>query len=84
LSLNPGVQESKPVTMPTEPGEYSYFCTLHPWMVGTVGVYTPIVTDKTEEETAVTTPAHSTSTRAQLTIPNGASSKIAINCGIVI
>jgi plastocyanin len=31
-------QESKPVTMPTEPGEYTYFCTLHPFLVGTVTV----------------------------------------------
>jgi plastocyanin len=29
-------QESKPVTMPTEPGEYPYFCTLHPFLQGTV------------------------------------------------
>lgn len=31
-------QESKPITMPTEPGEYKYFCTLHPFLVGTVTV----------------------------------------------
>jgi plastocyanin len=31
-------QQSKPVTMPTEPGEYKYFCTLHPFLVGTVTV----------------------------------------------
>lgn len=31
-------QPSKPVTMPTEPGEYKYFCTLHPFLVGTVTV----------------------------------------------
>ena len=31
-------QPSKPVTMPTEPGEYIYFCTLHPFLVGTVTV----------------------------------------------
>ncbi len=31
-------QKSKPVTMPTEPGEYTYFCTLHPFLVGTVVV----------------------------------------------
>src|ERR687897_979649 len=29
-------QSGKPQTMPNEPGEYSYFCTLHPWMTGTV------------------------------------------------
>ena len=29
-------QQSKPVTMPTEPGEYKYFCTLHPYMKGKV------------------------------------------------
>jgi plastocyanin len=31
-------QQSKPVTMPTEPGEYRYFCTLHPFLVGTVTI----------------------------------------------
>jgi plastocyanin len=31
-------QQSKPVTMPTEPGEITYFCTLHPFLVGTVTV----------------------------------------------
>jgi plastocyanin len=31
-------QQSKPVTMPTEPGEYKYFCTLHPFLQGTVVV----------------------------------------------
>jgi plastocyanin len=31
-------QKSKPVTMPTEPGDYVYFCTLHPFLVGTVTV----------------------------------------------
>ena len=31
-------QASKPVTMPTEPGDYKYFCTLHPFLVGTVTV----------------------------------------------
>ncbi len=29
-------QQSKPVTIPTEPGEYKYFCTLHPFLQGTV------------------------------------------------
>jgi plastocyanin len=29
-------QKSKPVTMPTEPGEYSYYCTLHPRHYATV------------------------------------------------
>jgi plastocyanin len=29
-------QQSKPVTMPTDPGEYKYFCTLHPFLQGTV------------------------------------------------
>jgi plastocyanin len=33
--ISPG-QSSKPQTMPSEPGEYSYFCTLHPWMTGKV------------------------------------------------
>ena len=31
-------QASKPVTMPTEPGDYKYFCTLHPFLVGTITV----------------------------------------------
>jgi plastocyanin len=31
-------QQSKPVTMPAEPGNYTYFCTLHPFLVGTVTV----------------------------------------------
>jgi plastocyanin len=31
-------QQSKPVTIPTEPGDYTYFCTLHPFLVGTVTV----------------------------------------------
>jgi cytochrome c oxidase subunit 2 len=31
-------QQSKPVTMPAEPGEYPYFCTLHPFLTGTVVV----------------------------------------------
>ena len=31
-------QPSKPTTMPSEPGEYKYFCTLHPFLVGTVTV----------------------------------------------
>jgi plastocyanin len=31
-------QASEPITMPTEPGEYTYFCTLHPFLVGTVTV----------------------------------------------
>ena len=35
-SLISPAQSSKPQTMPNEPGEYSYFCTLHPWMTGTV------------------------------------------------
>jgi plastocyanin len=30
--------QSKPVTMPAEPGDYMYFCTLHPFLVGTVTV----------------------------------------------
>src|SRR5918999_191332 len=40
-------QESKPVTMPAEPGEYRYFCTLHPFLVGTVTVTSS--TPQTEE-----------------------------------
>ena len=35
-SLISPAQSSKPQTMPSEPGEYSYFCTLHPWMTGKV------------------------------------------------
>jgi plastocyanin len=29
---------SQPITMPSEPGQYQYFCTLHPWMRGVVKV----------------------------------------------
>ena len=29
-------QPSKQVMMPTQPGEYKYFCTLHPFLQGTV------------------------------------------------
>jgi plastocyanin len=29
-------QSSKPIAMPTQLGQYPYFCTLHPWMIGTV------------------------------------------------
>lgn len=35
--ISPG-QSSKPVAMPNEPGQYPYFCTLHPWMEGTITV----------------------------------------------
>ena len=35
--VSPG-QSSKPIAMPTQPGQYPYFCTLHPWMTGTVTV----------------------------------------------
>ena len=35
--VSPG-QSSKPIAMPNEPGQYPYFCTLHPWMTGTVTV----------------------------------------------
>jgi plastocyanin len=31
-------QQSRPITMPSEPGDYIYFCTLHPFLVGTVTV----------------------------------------------
>ena len=35
--VSPG-QSSKPIALPNEPGQYPYFCTLHPWMEGTVRV----------------------------------------------
>lgn len=28
--------QSQPIAMPTEPGEYPYFCVLHPYLTGTV------------------------------------------------
>ena len=31
-------QKSKPITMPTQPGEYRYFCTVHPFLSGSVVV----------------------------------------------
>jgi plastocyanin len=37
-SFVPPGQSSKPIAMPTQPGQYPYFCTLHPWMTGTVTV----------------------------------------------
>ena len=35
--VSPG-QGSKPITTPNERGQYPYFCTLHPWMEGTITV----------------------------------------------
>jgi plastocyanin len=35
--VSPG-QSSKPIAMPNEPGQYTYFCTLHPWMTGTITI----------------------------------------------
>src|SRR5215204_4061550 len=32
-------KSSQPIAMPNEPGQYPYFCTLHPWMTGIVTVY---------------------------------------------
>ena len=37
-SLVPPGQSSKPIEMPNEPGQYVYFCTLHPWMEGSITV----------------------------------------------
>src|SRR5919112_944742 len=37
-SLVPPGQSSKPIAMPNAPGQYPYFCTLHPWMEGTITV----------------------------------------------
>jgi nitrite reductase (NO-forming) len=31
-------ESSKPITMPAEPGDYSFFCTIHPWMTGKIKV----------------------------------------------
>jgi plastocyanin len=31
-------QESKPITMPTQPREYRYFCTVHPFLSGSIVV----------------------------------------------
>lgn len=35
--VSPG-QSSKPIAMPNEPGQYPYFCTLHPWMTGMITI----------------------------------------------
>jgi plastocyanin len=35
--VSPG-QSSKPIAMPNEADQYPYFCTLHPWMTGSVTV----------------------------------------------
>ena len=35
--VSPG-QSSKPIAMPNEPGQYPYFCTLHPWMNGIITI----------------------------------------------
>jgi plastocyanin len=35
--VSPG-QSSKPISVPNEPSQYPYFCTLHPWMEGTITV----------------------------------------------
>jgi plastocyanin len=32
------MMQTQPMTMPTEPGEYIYFCVLHPYLVDTVTV----------------------------------------------
>jgi plastocyanin len=37
-SFVPPGQSSKPTAMPTQLGQYPYFCTLHPWMTGIVTV----------------------------------------------
>jgi hypothetical protein len=33
-------KESLPVTMPSEPGDYEYFCVLHPFLTGKVIIST--------------------------------------------
>lgn len=35
--ISPG-QSSKPIAIPNEPGQYPYFCTLHPWMTGMITI----------------------------------------------
>lgn len=35
--VSPGLS-SKPIAMPNEPGQFPYFCTLHPWMTGTITI----------------------------------------------
>jgi plastocyanin len=35
--VSPGLS-SKPIAMPNEPGQYPYFCTLHPWMTGMITI----------------------------------------------
>jgi plastocyanin len=32
-------QQSDPIPMPTEPGDYTYYCTLHPFLTGMVVVW---------------------------------------------
>ena len=37
-SLVSSGQTSKPIAMPNEPGQFPYFCTLHPWMTGMITI----------------------------------------------
>lgn len=37
-SLVSPAQSSKPIAMPNEPGQYPYFCTLHPWMTAMITI----------------------------------------------
>jgi plastocyanin len=45
-------QSTQPISMPSEPGEYQYFCKLHPGETGTVKVYSATSSPDTHESSS--------------------------------